>query len=96
MLLSTIDIVRKRLNKNLEISGVIVTMYDSRQKLDREVVETIREHFKEKVFKTIIRKNVSLAEAPGFGQHIYHYKPDSIGAKDYSKLCQEIMRREVV
>jgi chromosome partitioning protein len=96
MLLSTIDIVKKRLNKDLEISGVIVTMYDSRQNLDREVMETIRGHFKEKVFKTFIRKNVSLAEAPGFGQDIYQYKPDSVGAQDYSELCREIIRREVV
>jgi chromosome partitioning protein len=96
MLLSTVDIVKKRLNKDLEISGVIVTMYNSRQNLDREVMETIRGHFKEKVFKTVIRKNVSLAEAPGFGQDIYQYKPDSVGAQDYSELCREIMRRGVV
>lgn len=96
MLLSTVEIVRKRLNKSLELSGVIVTMYDSRQNLDREVKETIREHFKEKVFKTLIRKNVALAEAPGFGRDIYQYKPDSVGARDYTELCREIIRREVV
>ncbi len=95
MLMETLDIVKKRLNKDLEISGVIVTMYDPRQKLGREVMEIIREYFKEKVFTTYIRKNVSLAEAPGFGQDIYRYKPDSIGAQDYSELCREMIRREV-
>jgi len=95
MLVETLDIVKKRLNKDLEISGVIVTMYDPRQKLGREVMEIIREYFKEKVFTTYIRKNVSLAEAPGFGQDIYRYKPDSIGAQDYSELCREMIRREV-
>jgi chromosome partitioning protein len=70
-------------------------MYDSRQNLDREVTETIREYFKEKMFRTFIRKNVSLAEAPGFGQDVFQYKPDSIGARDYRELCNEVLQREV-
>ena len=95
-LLETIDIVKKRLNRNLEIAGVIVTLYDSRQNLHREVVEIIRNHFNDKVFHTFIRKNISLAEAPSFGQDIYAYKPGSAGAKDYSDLCKEIIKREVI
>jgi chromosome partitioning protein len=94
ILLETIDIVRKRLNPNLEIGGVIITLYDARQNLAREVVEIIRGHFGDKVFETLIRKNVSLAEAPGFGQDIFSYKPDSTGARDYKDLCGEIIRRE--
>jgi chromosome partitioning protein len=95
-LLDTIDIVKKRLNSSLEIAGIIVTLYDSRQNLHREVVEIIRNHFNDKVFHTFIRKNISLAEAPSFGQDIYAYKPNSAGAKDYSALCKEIVKREVI
>jgi len=96
ILLETIEIVKSRLNHDLEIGGVVVTMYDSRQNLDREVLKTIRKHFKEKTFRTVIRKNVSLAEAPGFGRDIFQYRPESIGAKDYHELCQEVIQREVV
>jgi chromosome partitioning protein len=96
ILLETIDIVKKSLNKNLEIAGVIVTMYDSRQILQREVCETLRNHFKEKVFHAFIRKNVSLAEASGFGRDIFNYKPDSPGAKDYTDLCLEVIDRQLI
>jgi chromosome partitioning protein len=96
ILLDTIDIVKKRLNNDIEIAGVIVNMYDSRQILQREVLGIIRNHFGNKVFNTSIRKNVSLAEAPGFGQDIFSYKPDSPGANDYIALCREIIEREVV
>jgi chromosome partitioning protein len=96
ILLETIDVVRRRLNKGLKIAGVIVTMYDSRQNLHREVVEIIRNHFGDRVFNTFIRKNVTLAEAPSFGQDIYVYMPNSAGAKDYIELCKEIVKREVV
>jgi chromosome partitioning protein len=96
ILLETIDIVKKRLNNDIEIAGVIVNMYDSRQILQREVLGIIRNHFGKKVFTTSIRKNVSLAEAPGFGRDIFSYKPDSPGANDYIALCREIIDREVV
>ncbi len=93
-LLQTVEIVQKRLNKDLKITGIIATRYDGRKKLNREVLEKIREHFKEeKLFETMIRENVSLAEAPSFGKTIFEYKPDSYGAEDYMKLCNEILRK---
>ena len=88
-----IDKVKFRLNKNLEIGGVIATMYDSRKILNRDVVDTIKKYFGEKVFNTLIRDNVSLAEAPSQRKDIFHYNPSSIGAQDYKNLCQEILDR---
>ena len=93
-LLETIDIVKKRLNKKLAVTGVICTRYDSRKNLNKEVVGKIHEYFGEKVFDTLIRENVSLAEAPGFGKSIFEYKPESTGAEDYLALCKEILARE--
>ncbi len=88
-----IDKVKFRLNKNLEIGGVIATMYDSRKILNRDVVETIKKYFGEKVFDTLIRDNVSLAEAPSQRQDIFNYNRSSIGAADYMSLCEEILQR---
>jgi chromosome partitioning protein len=88
-----IDKVRFRLNKQLEIGGVIATMYDSRRVLNRDVVETIHKHFGEKVFKTYIRENVALAEAPAQRSDIFEYSPKSSGAVDYIDLCKEILVR---
>lgn len=88
-----IDKVRFRLNKKLEIAGVIATMYDSRKVLNRDVVETIRKYFGEKVFDTLIRDNVALAEAPAQRKDIFEYSPKSPGAEDYLNLCKEILQR---
>lgn len=88
-----IDKVKFRLNKKLEIGGVIATMYDSRKILNRDVVDTILKYFGEKVFDTKIRDNVSLAEAPAQRKDIFHYSKNSIGAKDYMSLCKEILTR---
>ncbi len=88
-----IDKVRFRLNKKLEIAGVIATMYDSRKVLNRDVVETIRKYFGEKVFDTLIRDNVALAEAPAQRKDIFEYNPKSSGAEDYLNLCKEILKR---
>ena len=85
--------VKLRLNRKLEIGGVVATMYDSRKVLNREVVETIKKYFGETVFKTKIRDNVSLAEAPAKRKDIFEYSPNSIGAKDYLSLCREILER---
>jgi chromosome partitioning protein len=93
-LLEIVDKVKGRLNKDLEIGGVIITQYDKRKVLNRNVVETIETHFKDKVFKTKIRDNVSLAEAPSQGVDIYRYDPKSYGAEDYMDLCKEIIKRE--
>jgi chromosome partitioning protein len=92
-LLETIDIVKKRLNKNLEITGIIATRFDSRKNLNREVVEKIKEYFDNKLFNTLIRDNISLAEAPSFGKTIFEYKSNSYGSKDYLSLCKEIIKR---
>lgn len=88
-----IDKVRFRLNKKLQIAGVIATMYDNRKVLNREVVETIKKYFGKKVFKTLIRDNVALAEAPASRQDIFEYSPRSNGAEDYLSLCKEILDR---
>lgn len=88
-----IDKVRFRLNKQLEIGGVIATMYDGRKVLNRDVVETIKKYFGEKVFNTYIRDNVALAEAPAQRQDIFSYNRSSPGAKDYLSLCKEIIER---
>ncbi len=95
-LLDTIEVVRKRLNKEIVVSGVIVTMYDKRQNLHREVVDIIRTFFGDKMFRTFIRRNVALAESPSFGEDIFTYKPESPGALDYYDICKEIIEREVV
>ncbi|HMG15770.1 MAG TPA: AAA family ATPase [Saprospiraceae bacterium] len=88
-----IDKVKFRLNKELEMGGVIPTMYDARKVLNRDVVETIIKHFGDLVFKTYIRDNVALAEAPAQRKDIFSYSPKSIGADDYLNLSREIMAR---
>lgn len=93
-LLQTVEIVQKRLNPSLEITGIIGTRYDSRKTLNKEVVQKIQSYFGAKLFKTLIRDNVALAEAPSHGQDIFAYKSDSNGAEDYLKLCKEILKRE--
>lgn len=85
--------VKVRLNPNLRIGGVIATMYDARKVLNRDVVETIKKYFGELVFKTMIRDNVSLAEAPAQRKDIFAYSPQSPGAEDYLELCKEILAR---
>src|SRR5665648_832413 len=92
-LLETITIVKKRLNKNIEIAGIIATRFDCRKNLNREVVEKIKEYFGNKLFNALIRDNISLAEAPSFGKSIFEYKSNSYGAKDYLDLCKEIIKR---
>ncbi len=88
-----IDKVRFRLNKRLQIGGVIATMYDKRKVLNRDVVETIRKYFGPKVFNTLIRSTVALAEAPAQRKDIFGYNRRSNGAKDYLALCKEILER---
>jgi len=92
-LLGTVGMIRNRLNGGLQVTGIIATRFDSRKNLNKEVVAKIREHFKEKLFNTFIRDNISLAEAPGFGKTIFEYKPDSHGAEDYLNLCKEIIKK---
>jgi chromosome partitioning protein len=91
LLMNTIDLVHKRLNPELKLSGVIITMYDNRKLLLRETLKQIEEHFAGKVFKTKIRVNVKLAEAPSHGKSIIDYAPESNGAKDYRELACEVV-----
>ncbi len=93
-LVSTIDIVKKRLNKHIEITGIIPTMYDTRTNLSQEVLQNITGYFKKKVFKTVIRQNVSLAEAPSYGQPIITYAAKTHGAEDYMNLAKEVIHGE--
>lgn len=92
-LIETINVVKKRLNPGLAVSGIIGTRFDARKNLSREVVAKIEEHFTDKLFKTLIHDNVALAEAPSFGQTIFEYRPDCRGARDYLDLSREAVAR---
>ncbi len=92
-LMNTISLVRKHLNEELQIEGVVLTMYDSRTNLSEQVVEEVREYFKEKVYRTIIPRNVRLSEAPSHGLHILEYDPRSKGAEVYLALAGEVSRK---
>jgi chromosome partitioning protein len=92
-LIEVIDKIKKRLNKKLKVGGVFITQYDKRKILNRDVVETIKTHFKDKVFSTKIRDNIALAEAPTQGVDIFRYSPKCFGAEDYHSLCKEILKR---
>ncbi len=95
-LLEVIATVKKFFNHTLDVTGVIGTLFDSRRNLSREVIETVKENFGAKLFTTLIRNAVALAEAPGLGQTIFEYRPDSNGALDYAALAEEVInqRRE--
>lgn len=94
-LLDTHEVVRKRLNKNLEITGIIFCMYTSRTRLCKEVIEKVKEHFaKDQVFDTVIRKNVKLSESPSHGKPIISYAPSSHGSEDYMSLAKEVVQQE--
>jgi len=90
-LLNTIKSVQKIHNKNLDIEGLLLTMYDSRLRLSNQVVEEVQKHFGKMVFKTIIQRNIRLSEAPSFGESIIDYDASSKGAKNYLSLAQEIL-----
>lgn len=89
-LMDVIKIVKERLNPDIELSGIICTLFDKRKNLNREVVDHIKDYFGDKVFKTIIRDNVALAEAPSHHKTIFEYDPESRGAEDYMALAKEI------
>lgn len=90
-LTQTIHLVQEFLNPSLRIRGVMMTMYDSRTNLSRQVVEEVRRHFPNKVFRTIIPRNIRLSEAPSFGRPINHYSPQSPGAVAYKLLTAELL-----
>ena len=93
-LLNTVRLVQKHFNPELEIEGVLLTMYDARTNLGNEVVEEVRKYFREKVYETIIPRNIRLSEAPSHGKPIIDYDPRSRGAEVYQALAKEVVSRE--
>lgn len=89
---NVVGIVKERLNPNLNIGGIVITQFDKRKTLNKSVAELISESFCDKVFKTVIRDNVSLAEAPIKGMNIFEYNKNSNGAKDYMELAKEVLK----
>jgi len=94
-LLNTVRLVQQNFNPSLVIDGVLLTMYDSRLNLCRQVAQEAKEYFGQKMFKTVIPRNVRLAEAPSFGKPILMYDVQSVGAKSYIAVAQELMKRSV-
>ena len=92
-LLNTIKIVQTRLNPNLEIEGILLTMFDTRLRLSKQVVEEVKMHFQDMVFNTIINRNTRLSEAPSFGKTIVMYDANSTGAINYLNLAREILEK---
>lgn len=95
-LVHTIELVKKRLNRRLEIEGVVFTMYDARTNLSLQVVENVKENLNQNIYKTIIPRNVRLAEAPSYGLPINIYDPRSTGAESYRLLAEEVISRGTI
>ena len=94
-LLNTIKSIQKLHNPQLDIEGLLLTMYDSRLRLSNQVVEEVRKHFQNMVFKTIIQRNVRLGEAPSYGESIIAYDATSRGAVNYINLANEILKQHI-
>ena len=90
-LIHTINLVKERLNPDLDIEGVVFTMYDSRTNLSMQVVENVKSNLSQKVFQTLIPRNIRLAEAPSYGMPINAYDPKSAGAEAYMQLAEEVI-----
>lgn len=91
-LINTINLVKKHLNKDLQIEGALLTMYDIRTNLSNQVVKEVKNYFGDKVYKTIIPRNIKLSEAPSYGMPITLYDPKSKGAKCYEKFVKELLK----
>ena len=92
-LIHTVELVRDRLNQNLIIEGVVFTMYDARTNLSLQVVENVKDNLEQNIYKTIIPRNIRLAEAPSYGQPINLYDSKSAGAEGYRSLADEVIER---
>ena len=92
-LLNTVKIIQQRINNNLIIEGLLLTMYDTRLRLSHQVVEEVKTHFQDMVFKTIIHRNVRLGESPSFGETIIIHDASSKGAVNYLNLANEIIKK---
>ena len=93
-LIHTVELVKDRLNSKLEIEGVVFTMYDARTNLSLQVVENVNDNLQQNIYKTIIPRNIRLAEAPSYGLPINKYDPKSTGAESYMRLADEVIERE--
>ena len=93
-LIHTVDLVKSRLNPELEIEGVVFTMYDARTNLSLQVVENVEDNLHQNIYKTIIPRNIRLAEAPSYGIPINQYDPKSAGSESYMRLAEEVINRE--
>ncbi|MCR4762064.1 MAG: AAA family ATPase [Lachnospiraceae bacterium] len=94
-LFNTVNLIRARMHGSLEMDGIVFTMYDSRTNLSYEVVENVKNNIREHVYKTIIPRNIRLAEAPSYGQPINLYEPKSAGAEAYRLLAKEVLERKL-
>jgi chromosome partitioning protein len=92
-LFEAVQMVKKRINRNIDVTGIIGTMYNPKKSINREVMEETEKRLPGKLFNTFIRENVALQEAPSWGKTIFEYKPDSNGAEDYMTLTKEIISR---
>ena len=90
----TVNLVRERLNPTLDIEGILFTMYDARTNLSMQVVENVKDHLNQRIYKTMIPRNIRLAEAPSYGMPINLYDPKSAGAESYMALADEVIRRK--
>ena len=93
-LIHTVELVKDRLNSKLEIEGVVFTMYDARTNLSLQVVENVKDNLQQNIYKTIIPRNIRLAEAPSYGLPINKYDPKSTGAESYMRVADEVIERE--
>ncbi len=93
-LIHTVNLVKERLNPELDMEGVVFTMYDSRTNLSSQVVENVKSHLKQKVYQTMIPRNIRLAEAPSYGMPICTYDPKSAGAESYAALADEVIKHK--
>jgi chromosome partitioning protein len=93
-LMNSVTLVREHFNPNLEINGVVLTMFDGRTNLSNQVADEVRNYFKNKVYQTIVPRNVRLSEAPSYGLPVSMYDPSSAGAKAYMQLAEEYVRKE--
>lgn len=94
-LLETLNMINANLNRQIKVAGAVLTMYDKREKLSREISREVRKHFPHYVYEVEIPRSVALAEAPSFAKPIILYQPDSTGAKAYEKLAREIIGQEI-
>ena len=93
-LLNTINLIKENLNPSLVLEGILLTMYDARNNLSKEVMNQVRMHFPDKAFKTIVQRNVSLSEAPSYGKPVILYQAKSKGSECYIELAKEMLNKE--